>query len=78
MRTLLTKLSEVGDYSYLRFSKKALLLWLRTWPQSVLKSLEEVNYGKLLHLRDFPTWRDFGQSRQQLLEKREPEVSISI
>ena len=38
----------------------------------------EVNYGKLLHLRDFPTWRDFGQSQQQLLEKREPEVSNLI
>ena len=28
------------------------------------------------HLRDFPSWRDFGKSRQELLEKREPEVSI--
>ena len=28
----------------------------------------------IVHIRDFPTWRDFGQSREQLLEKREPEV----
>ena len=30
----------------------------------------------IVHIRDFPTWRDFGQSRQQLLEKREPEVVL--
>ena len=47
------------------------------WRQFVMKSLiQKVNYDKLFHLRDFPTWRDFGKSRQQLLEKREPEVSV--
>ena len=30
----------------------------------------------IVHLRDFPTWRDFGQSKEQLLEKREPEVVL--
>ena len=46
------------------------------WRQFVMKSLiQKVNFDKLFHLRDFPTWRDFGKSRQQLLEKREPEVS---
>ena len=29
-----------------------------------------------VHIRDFPTWRDFGQTREQLLEKREPEVFV--
>ena len=29
-----------------------------------------------LHVRDFPTWRDFGQAREQLLQKREPEVFV--
>ena len=30
----------------------------------------------IVHIRDFPNWRDFGQSKEQLLEKREPEVVL--
>ena len=53
-----------------------LQLWVLTL--STTCSIKVVTFAiivkHIVHLRDFPNWRDFGQSRQQLLEKREPEV----